>query len=78
MAQGWSLLRRGLVIEPEIPVNLYLGCTHIRGTRALSNCVCATTLTYVMEQFLASCVELYLKFSFAGDAFAQSWDSVSY
>ncbi len=61
LKQGWKLLRKGLLIEPEKPVNMFLGRAHIRGAHRLANGVCVTTRTYGMEEFRASCVELYLK-----------------
>ncbi len=58
---GWSLLRKGLVIEPEKPIDLYLGCNHMRGERLLQTGIKVTTMTYDMEKFLKACVDLYLQ-----------------
>ena len=59
LAQGWSMLRTRLKIEPETGLDMYLGCNHSKGTVTLGNGHCVTT--YDMEQFLRSCVDRYLE-----------------
>jgi hypothetical protein len=61
MATGWSLLQKGLTIETPTPVGVYLGCGHEVGTIKTVGGVIAQTVTYNMEDFLASCVERYVE-----------------
>ena len=65
LAQGWSMLRTRLKIEPETRLDMYLGCNQSKGTVTLGNGHRVTTVTYDMEQFLRSCVDRYLEV--AGD-----------
>ena len=65
LAQGWSMLRTRLKIEPETGLDMYLGCNQSKGTVTLGNGHRVTTVTYDMEQFLRSCVDRYLEV--AGD-----------
>ena len=65
LAQGWSMLRTRLKIEPETGLDMYLGCNQSKGNVTLGNGHRATTVTYDMEQFLRSCVDRYLEV--AGD-----------
>jgi hypothetical protein len=55
---GWQLLRQGLHIEPEKRIDengaVYLGCRHVVSFINLPNGTTATTMTYVMEDFLQS------------------------
>ena len=60
LSQGWSLIRKGLDIEPPVPIGVYLGCSHEEGTMKVGNIV-ARTMTYNMEDFLSSCVDRYLE-----------------
>ena len=59
----WELLRQGLKIGPEGPAAHFLGCTHERGSFTLANGTEVTSMTYNMEPFLRSCVDLYLSLS---------------
>ena len=61
LAQGWSMLRRHLKIEPETGLDMYLCCNQSRGNVTLGNGHRVTTVTYDMEQFLHSCVDRYLE-----------------
>ena len=65
LAQGWSMLRTRLKIEPETGLDMYLGCNQSKGSVTLGNGHRVTTVTYDMEQFLRSCVDRYLEV--AGD-----------
>ena len=65
LAQGWSMLRTRLKIEPETGLDMHLGCNQSKGNVTLGNGHCVTTVTYDMEQFLRSCVDRYLEV--AGD-----------
>ena len=65
LAQGWSMLRTRLKIEPETGLDMYLGCNQSKGNVTLGNGHRVTTVTYDMEQFLRSCVDRYLEV--AGD-----------
>ena len=60
LAQGWSMLRTRLKIEPETGLDMYLGCNQTKGNVTLGNGHRVTTVTYDMEQFLRSCVDRYL------------------
>ena len=62
--KGWSLIRKGLDIEPPTPIGVYLGCNHEEGTIKVGDII-ARTMTYNMEDFLTSCVDRYLEL--AGD-----------
>ena len=59
----WELLRQGLQIGPEGPAGHFLGCTHEKGTFTLANGTEVTSMTYNMESFLRSSVDLYLSLS---------------
>ena len=61
LAQGWSMLRTRLKIEPETGLDMYLGCNQSKGNVTLGNGHRVTTVTYDMEQFLRSCVDRYLE-----------------
>ena len=63
LAQGWSMLRTRLKIEPE--TGMYLGCNQSKGNVTLGNGHRVTMVTCDMEQFLRSCVDRYLEV--AGD-----------
>ena len=52
--------RTGLVIEDPKPAGHFLGCTHIKGTKVLSDGSKVTTMTYDMEPFFQSCIDKYL------------------
>ena len=65
LAQGWSMLRTRLKIEPETGLDMYLGCNQSKGNVTLGNGHRVTTVTYDMKQFLRSCVDRYLEV--AGD-----------
>ena len=65
LAQGWSMLRTHLKIEPETGLDMYLGCNQSKGNVTLGNGHRVTTVTYDMEQLLRSCVDRYLEV--AGD-----------
>ena len=65
LAQGWSMLRTRLKIEPETGLDMYLGCNQSKGNVTLGNGHRVTTVAYDMEQFLRSCVDRYLEV--AGD-----------
>ena len=52
LAQGWSMLRTRLKIEPETGLDMYLGCNQSKGSVTLGNGHRVTTVTYDMEQFL--------------------------
>ena len=60
LSSGWSLLQKGLVIETPVPIGVYLGCGHEEGTMKVGD-ILARTMTYNMEDFLASCVDRYLE-----------------
>ena len=60
LVSGWSLIRKGLDIEPPVPIGVYLGCTHGEGTMKIGDIV-ARTMTYNMEDFLSSGVDRYLE-----------------
>ena len=62
---GWSLLEKGLTIEPPTPVGVYLGCGHEVGTIKVGGTL-ARTVTYNMEDFLTSCVSRYLELAGPG------------
>ena len=49
LAQGWSMLRTRLKIEPETGLDMYLGCNQSKGTVTLGNGHRVTTVTYDME-----------------------------
>src|SRR5262249_49554451 len=55
LADGWSALRKGLVIEDAKP----LGVFHELGSVVLPSGKVATSMTYNMQNFLESCVALY-------------------
>ena len=57
---GWSLIRKGLHIEPPVPFGVYLGCSHEEGTMKVGD-ITARTMPYNMEDFLSSCVDRYLE-----------------
>ena len=61
LKRGWALLMEGLTIETPTPVGVYLGCGHEVGTIKTVGGVIAQTVTYNMEDFLASCVERYVE-----------------
>ena len=44
LSTGWSLFRKGLDIEPPVPIGVYLGCSHEEGTMKIGN-VIARTMT---------------------------------
>ncbi len=64
LAEGWRLIRgdanneggTGLIMEDPTPLGHYLGCNHVQGTVTLPNGNVAKTVTYDMDEFLASCV----------------------
>ena len=56
----WSLLRKGLDIEPPVPIGVYLGCSHEEVTMKIGD-ITARTMSYNMEDFLSSCVDRYLE-----------------
>ncbi len=60
MKAGWKLLRKGLSIEPESTVSLYLGCHHTLGTTALPDGHVVRSMTYDMSDVLQSCVDVYV------------------
>ena len=60
LSKGWSLIRKGIDVEPPVPIGVYLGCSHEEGTMKVGNIV-ARTMTYNMEYFLTSCVDRYLE-----------------
>ena len=60
LEKGWSLIRKGLGIEPPVPIGVYLGCSHEEGTMKIGDII-ARTITYNMEDFLSSCVDRYLE-----------------
>ena len=61
--QGWALLRKGLVIEPEARIEkngiAYLGCTQRCCSLTLESGRMATGMSYGMEAFLDRCVPQY-------------------
>ena len=59
LAKGWSLLRKGLDIEPPVPIGVYFGCSHEEGTMFVGDIIARTT-TYNMD-FLSSCMDRYLE-----------------
>ena len=60
LGKGWPLIRKGLDIEPPVPIGVYLGCSHEEGTMKIGD-ITARTMTYNMEDFLSSCVDRYLE-----------------
>ena len=48
LAQGWSMLRTRLKIEPETGLDMYLGCNQSKGNVTLGNGHRVTTVTYAM------------------------------
>ena len=58
--EGWSLLRKGLDIEPPVPIGVYLGCSYEEGIMNIGD-ITARTMAYNMEDFLSSCVDRYLE-----------------
>ena len=57
---GWSLLKKGLVIETPVPIGVYFGCGHEEGTMKVDDIV-ARTMIHNMEDFLTFCVDRYLE-----------------
>ncbi|MCP4364474.1 MAG: hypothetical protein GY800_04175, partial [Planctomycetes bacterium] len=60
LKDGWVSLRKGLQIDPEGPLAMYLGCAHEKGTIVLPDGLDAACVTYNMEDFLGQCVERYM------------------
>ena len=60
LSKGWSLIRKGLDIEPPVPIGVYLGCSHEEGTMKIGD-ITARAMTYNMQDFLSSCVKRYLE-----------------
>ena len=48
LGKGWPLIRKGLDIEPPVPIGVYLGCSHEDGTMKIGD-ITARTMTYNME-----------------------------
>ena len=59
LEKAWKLIQKGVTLETPTPLGLYLGCRHIQGSYKLPDGTKVRTVTYDMESFLASCVELY-------------------
>ena len=68
--KGWSLLKKGLEIEPEKTIDekgaVYLGCRLKRSKLKLPSGKMATSMTYDMEEFLDSCVAKYVELAGPG------------
>ena len=60
LPEVWKLLRQGFKIGPEGPAGHFLGCTHEKGEFTLANGTKVTSMTYNMESFLKSSVDVYL------------------
>mgnify|MGYP002176408590 FL=1 len=56
---GWNLIAEGINLEKPEPLGLYLGCKHIQSRPTLPDGSTVNMITYDMEDFLKSCVELY-------------------
>ena len=59
LEKAWKMIQPGIVLETPTPLGLYLGCRHVQGSHKLPDGTTVRTITYDMESFLASCVELY-------------------
>ena len=60
LARGWKLIRDGVTTDEPAPMSHFLGCTSIEGTTVMADTgLTVRTLTYDMESFLVSCVDLY-------------------
>ena len=65
LTQGWSLVSKGLKIEPPTPLGVYLGCGHdVREIKLPNGKV--RVVSYNMEAFLTSCVDRYLELAGSG------------
>ena len=42
--KGWSLILKGLDIEPPVPIGVYFGCSHKEGTMKIGD-ITARTMT---------------------------------
>ena len=63
--QGWSLVSKGLKIEPPTPLGVYLGCGHeVREVKLPNGTI--RVVSYNMEAFLTSCVDRYLELAGSG------------
>ena len=60
LPEVWKLLRQGLRIGPEGLAGHFLGCTHEKGEFTLANGAHVTSMTYNMESFLRSSMDVYL------------------
>jgi hypothetical protein len=61
MDKGWALLRTKLIIGPEGPLGMYLGCNQKREQMTLHGGILANCVIYDMESFLEQCVNKYLE-----------------
>ena len=61
MDKGWALLRTKLIIGPEGPLGMYLGCNQKREQITLHGGILANCVIYDMESFLEQCVNKYLE-----------------
>ncbi len=57
---GWNLISQGITLEKPEPIGLYLGCKHIQTKGTLPDGTPFNMMTYDMEEFLKSCVDLYV------------------
>ena len=55
---GWNLISQGKTLEKPEPNGLYLGCKHIQTQGTLPDGTPFNMMTYEMEEFLKSCVDL--------------------
>ena len=60
LAQGWSMLRTRLKIEPETGLDMYLGCNQSKGSVTLGNGHRVTKVTYDMCRYLEAAGDVKL------------------
>jgi hypothetical protein len=57
---GWDLISKGIQLEKPEPLGLYLGCKHIQSKQVLPDGSAVNMISYDMEDFFKSCVDLYV------------------
>ena len=60
MGKGWQLIAADLELDPRQPLSLYLGCMHERKELKVGS-TSVQVMSYNMECFLKSSVELYVE-----------------
>ena len=66
LAKGWSLISKGLKVDPPTPLGQYLGCDHEQFSFTLPCGRKARGVRYNMSHFIEQCVERYLSLAPAG------------